>query len=287
MKLGRWHGRPDAAISKNRIGFTLIELLVVISIMGILAALLLPVLSKSKNHAERTTCQNNVRQLQLGWILYAHDFDDHLPRNSVGRADGQFPQYPGWVAGNMWMNCDVGQDLTQSTNTVFLVGSQYAVCGSIGVYVKNPAVYRCPVDPSTITINGAIMPRVRSMSMNAYMGGPVQMKAYREFLNMRDIIAPGPSDAWVLMDERCDSINDGLFAIDAAAQYAIVDYPANYHNGGSCLSFADGHMEYHKWVEATTEPPMNPNQRLPSGPKPTSTNDRDMQWLVSHTTSKN
>ncbi|MDR3458204.1 MAG: DUF1559 domain-containing protein [Verrucomicrobiae bacterium] len=275
---------------KNRSAFTLLELLVVIAIIAILAALLLPVLSKAKQRAGQTICLSNLRQLQLGWFMYAQDSGGNLPRNSSGIDPGKSIQNPGWVAGYMWLDSDGWYDQTDSTNTSLLVGSQYAAFGSIGGYVKNPAVYRCPADKSTVRFNSEALPRVRSLSMNGYMGASTQMEGFREFLKMQDITDPGPSEAWVFMDERADSINDGLFAVNAAAQYAIVDYPANYHNGGSCLTFADGHTEYHKWLEPTTEPPITVDpdgiQRLPSGSKPTSPNDRDMQWLVTHTTSK-
>jgi prepilin-type N-terminal cleavage/methylation domain-containing protein/prepilin-type processing-associated H-X9-DG protein len=270
---------------KSRKAFTLIELLVVIAVIAILAALLLPVLSKAKQKAWQTTCLNNVRQLQLGWTLYADDHGDNLPHNSCGDGAGESLENPGWVAGNMWLNSDVGQDMTESTNTDLLVGNQYAPFGSIGGYVKNPAVYHCPGDRSTVTIAGEVLPRVRSMSMNNYMGAP-ELPDFRSFMKMGEITAPGPSEAWVFMDEREDSINDGLFAVDPATQYAVIDYPASYHNGGSNLSFADGHTEYHKWLEPTTNPPLIVGQRLPGGSKPTSPNDRDMQWLVSHTTSR-
>jgi prepilin-type N-terminal cleavage/methylation domain-containing protein/prepilin-type processing-associated H-X9-DG protein len=271
---------------KNQRAFTLIELLVVIAIIAILAALLLPVLSRSKQKASQTICQNNIRQLQLGWIMYASDFADNLPPNSSGDGAGETVENPGWVAGNMWLNSDVGQDLTESTNTDLLVGSQYARFGSLGGYVKNPAAYHCPADQSTVTIAGQISSRVRSMSMNNYMGAP-ELPAFRFFMKMSQLTAPGPSDAWVFMDERADSINDGLFAVDPVAQYALLDCPASYHNSGSSLSFADGHTDYHKWLEPTTNPPLVPGQRLPGGSKPTSSHDRDMAWLVAHTTSKN
>ncbi len=267
-------------------GFTLLELLVVIAVISILAALLLPVLGKSKQKAWQTACSNNVRQLQLGWIMYASDYNDYLPHNSCGVGAGQTLENPGWVAGNMWLNSDAGQDvdIAESTNTDLLVGNQYAPFGSIGGYVKNPAVYHCPADQSTVTIDGEILPRVRSVSMNNYMGAQ-ELPGFRFFMKMQEITAPGPSDAWVFMDEREDSINDGLFAVDAAARYAIIDYPASYHNGGACISFADGHADYHKWVEPTTNPPLVPGQHLPGGSKPTSPTDRDMAWLVQHTTS--
>jgi prepilin-type N-terminal cleavage/methylation domain-containing protein/prepilin-type processing-associated H-X9-DG protein len=270
---------------KNRRAFTLIELLVVIAIIAILAALLLPVLDKSKQKATQTACQNNIRQLQLGWIMYAGDFADHLPHNSVGDGAGETADNPGWVAGDMWLDCDVGQDLTESTNTDLLVGSKYTEFGSIGGYVKNPVVYHCPADLSTVTIGGQGLPRVRSVSMNNYMGA-LEVPGFRSFMKMQELTAPGPADAWVFMDERPDSINDGLFAVAPASQYAIIDYPASYHNRGSSLSFADGHTAYHKWLEPTTCPALIPGQRLPGGIKPTSPNDRDMQWLVAHTTSK-
>lgn len=267
-------------------GFTLVEMLTVIAIIALLAALLLPVVDKTRQRAGETTCQNNLRQLQLAWIMYAGDHDDNLPRNAAGLDAGKTRENPGWVAGTMWLDCDAGQDLTESTNTELLAGEKYAAFGSIGRYVKNAAVYHCPADRSTVNLLGNVLPRVRSVSMNGYMGGSEQEAGFREFLKLSEIIAPVPSEAWVFMDERADSINDGLFAIDAAAQYAIVDYPSSYHNGGSCLTFADGHADYHKWMEPTTNPPLVPGQRLPTGSKPTSSQDRDMEWLVAHTTSR-
>ena len=270
---------------KDKRAFTLIELLVVIAIIAILAALLLPVLSRAKQKAWQSTCSSNLRQVQLGWIMYAGDFHDALAHNSAGDGAGESPDDPGWVAGDMWLDVDAGEDLTQSTNTDFLVGSRYEAFGSIGGYVKNAAVYHCPADKSTVTIGGAALTRVRSISMNNYMGAE-ELPGYRFFMKMQDIIAPGPSSAWVFMDEREDSINDGLFAVDPSSSFSIIDYPADYHSGGASISFADGHMEYHKWVEGTTKPPLVAGQHLPGGVKPTSATDQDMAWLVPRTTSK-
>ncbi len=66
--------------------------------------------------------------------------------------------------------------------------------------------------------------------------------------------------------------------------YAVIDYPASYHGGSGSITFADGHAEYHRWLEPTTSPPMRPGVHLPGGPKYTSWNDRDMTWLTERTT---
>jgi prepilin-type N-terminal cleavage/methylation domain-containing protein len=64
---------------KGSAGFTLVELLVVAAIIGILAALLLPVISAAKKRAQRTTCLNNLRQINLGVRLYSDDSSDASP----------------------------------------------------------------------------------------------------------------------------------------------------------------------------------------------------------------
>src|SRR5689334_7910115 len=107
--------------------FTLIELLVVIAIIAILASLLLPALSKAKAKAGATKCMNNLKQLQLAWIMYAHDNDDTLVPNNL--ADPQ-----SWIGGNLAV-------LTGLTN------ENDIKMGKLWNYNHSLQIYRCPNDP--------------------------------------------------------------------------------------------------------------------------------------------
>jgi prepilin-type N-terminal cleavage/methylation domain-containing protein len=114
----------------KRRGFTLIELLVVIAIIAILAALLLPVLSRAKEKASRTICLNNQKQLDLAWQMYADESGGILASNGVDYNDAGAVE----SSSNSWVTGNAGLD----TNTTTITD------GLIYPYVKNIRCYRCP-----------------------------------------------------------------------------------------------------------------------------------------------
>src|SRR6185437_8218595 len=267
-------------------GFTLIELLVVIAIIAILAGLLLPALSKAKAQAQAVACLNNMKQLQLAWQMYAGDHNDSLAPNAwEACANGLSPQTASWVAGTMCYETMQGWErfYSQSTNKLLLVPGGF---GSIGQYTLSPGIYKCPADKSWIAIGGQEHSRVRSVSMNAFMGKKESEPYFYAFIKASDIIDPGPANTFVFVDEHEDSIFGGTFDVDlgfAGPDTWWLQLPASRHSGSGVFSFADGHAQTKKWRDPRTVVPMKHVWRSEGEPSP---HNPDVLWLRERATSK-
>ncbi len=261
--------------------FTLVELLVVISVIGILAGLLLPALGRAKSKAESTSCLNNVRQLNLGWLLYADQSSDRLVYN-LG-LDSRQPiantnRSMNWVDNIMsWEVID-----SDNTNLAFLKHSPLTplIGATAGIFV-------CPSDKLVSDAQRQIgwTHRVRSYSMNAMVGdagpnvqngGNIVNPGYRQFLHLADI--PNPSGIFVFLDEHPDSIGDGYF-YNKVSDLEWAHLPGSYHRGAASFSYADGHVGLHRWKSTQTTPRSAPfTTLLPIAL--TNNSQVDFQWIA-------
>ena len=290
----RFEFKDGASRAIGRFGdraFTLIELLVVIAIIAILAAMLLPVLNKGKQRAQGIQCMNNHRQLCLAWRMYAEENGDVLVYSSQNPSTPSLDRYS-WCLGTMDFdpnnrgNWDINFDITQRP---------------LWTYNRNAGIYKCPADHSSVVVNGLQKPRVRTMSMNTFVGGCdgtdggwAPAYNYRIYLKMSQLSGPGgpPDKIFIFLDEREDCINwgnywtdmDGYQPSDPALYEFWWDFPGFYHHRAAGFSFADGHSEIHRWLDDRTMPPLKPGTSSSFNTRVPVPRDVDVAWMQDHST---
>ncbi len=258
---------------KEAAAFTLLELVAVIAALAIIAAVALPAIARAKQGDRGIQCQSNLGRLGAAWSLYSADNRELLPLNG-----NELVTNLNWCAGAV--------DLAGSfdnTNTQIILNSL------LGKYAGTASIYKCPAD-SSLSFGKTGQPRVRSVSMNGYMANSTPWTAGAQvYLKVTDIAFHPPSQEFVILDERPDSINDSMLVVDMSGydpvqptQYKIVDYPGSFHDGAGSFVFADGHTELHLWADSRTHPPLT--DFIGIGLNVPQPNNPDVDWLQDHTT---
>ena len=267
-----------------RKGFTLVELLVVMAITATLAALLMPALAGARSKARAVTCLNNERQLGLAFQIYTDDFNDRLPYNLGSEEIRQslaLNQSLNWCSTIL----DWEAENTDNTNTTLVTQ------GGIGPYTGRTAkLYKCPNDNYVSDIQAAAgwTARVRSFSMNAMIGDAGQFSRtganvnnpdYQQYFKLSQV--PKPAQIFVFVEEHPNSVDDGYF-INNPETLNWTNLPASHHNGAANLTFADGHLETHKWIQPATRLAIRPG--VAYFPVPVAPTQRsDFEWLMYRT----
>ncbi len=241
--------------------------------------MLLPALANSKSKAKRILCLNNLKQLHLVWSLYPSDNGETLPFN--GSAATALPT-PLWIGG------ETHTFVPAFTNTQYLLDKKFA---SFAEYLKSAAVYKCPEDKSLQIIGTAKIPKIRSYSLNGYLGTPsgitVQTPNYKIFKKTSNLATTAePSRIFAFQDVNPENLCLPAFAVRMPGDSitGFYHYPSGLHKKSGVLIFADGHAESRRWVDPRTLKTVLPPVIIGHGNG--SLNNPDLLWLQQRTTTK-
>jgi len=220
-------------MSRRRNGVTLIEMLVVIAVIGMLAAIILPVFFQVREKARQVTCLSNLKQLGTAMAMYAIDWNGRFPAARVSEG-GHGNPFGNWAG---VYSVDGKCDPTK---------------GQLYPYVRNASVYMCPSDSGTSVRNitdPEALPYPLSFSMNYKMS----------FRNPDSMAAPTARVGLLLHEDR-DTINDGDFH-GPWETGVVTDRPSKVHSGGANVLYCDLHAKWHKCdalIEAITTGDWDP-----------------------------
>ena len=168
MKKSRFN---DSTIQRFNAGFTLIELLVVIAIIGILAAMLMPALAKSKQKAYIANCTSNLRQIGMGMHMFAGDNDDYLPPGPGGLTASPIPAGSHWIA--LSANQPARYDDTTSSATLIYHIATYIGGQTPSAQFQSSPIFLCP---AAMAANPVLQPILLTSNVCNYVvigtGGP-------------------------------------------------------------------------------------------------------------------
>lgn len=239
-------GRQDACltIANTRHGFTLIELLVVIAIIAILAAMLLPALSKAKGKAQTMSCLSNLKQLQLAHQMYIGDNNDYFVNNDVSGANGKDAGPNAWVQGNVQVYSGLYQN--------------YLKTGVLWQYNQSLDIYRCPSSRAFVRSLGVTVPHVRSYAISVWLNcnnvSQVNNDTYALMAKKVSAVRQ-PSQVFTFAEENQVSIDNGTLGVNSRASARWWNPPTARHNNSATFAFVDGHAEVWRWRGALV--PLN------------------------------
>jgi prepilin-type processing-associated H-X9-DG protein len=228
----------------------------------------------------------------LAWAMYPGDNRELLVLNG-GDTSTTSTQPHLWVYGGNH------GDPPTLTNSLYLVGANYALFSPL---VAASAIYKCPADRTVWDIGGTTTkaPELRSYSMNSYMATyelpgsftganlvqPLSLiPFYRVYLKTSDLALDTPANRFVFMDVNPANICTPGFGVDMTL-VSFIHFPSFLHNNQGVVSFADSHVESHKWLDPRTRATVPPGQTY-LGHGIVSLNNQDLAWIASKTTSLN
>jgi prepilin-type N-terminal cleavage/methylation domain-containing protein/prepilin-type processing-associated H-X9-DG protein len=253
--------RSDVNRSPTARAFTLIELLVVIVIIAILAAMIVPALSRGKAEAQSISCRSNVKQLQIAGALYTHDNLGFLPPNidSVTGTEDWSGMAGSWVLGNS--QTDTSADNIQH--------------GVLWNYVRAVGAYHCAGDRSTVRAQPNVL-RFRSYMQDFFFNNspsfphlPGVIFKESEIVNAAMIFG--------FIETSEGTIDSSGFGFYIPEPYAWSNQPTDRHSLGANIGFMDGHAEYHLWLYPKRQP--TDAWALPVN----GLDGKDLVWIVQRT----